>query len=88
MLIRYARRPELLLVLSLFCLGACEMVPEYDPNEGRSVSIPYDPYNFDPQDLDAEAQAHCDAFGLRAQYEDETVDNQSVRWRYRHYICV
>ena len=54
----------------------------------ESISIPYDPYDFDPDDLLAEAQAHCGAYGLRAVYEDETIDPQSVRWRYRHYRCV
>ncbi|MEO1243441.1 MAG: hypothetical protein AAFX54_16140 [Pseudomonadota bacterium] len=54
----------------------------------ESISIPYDPYDFDPDDLQAEAQAHCGAYGLRARYVDETVDPQSVRWRYRHYNCV
>lgn len=69
-------------------LSACESVPEVDPRADRSVSISYDPYNYDPQRLDDEAQAHCDAYGLRARFEDETIDNQSVRWRYRHYLCI
>ncbi len=69
-------------------VSACETRPEIDPRADRSVSIPYDPYNYDPERLDAEAQAHCDAYGLRARFEDETIDNQSVRWRYRHYLCV
>lgn len=67
------------------CLSACAT---NEPATGESISIPYDPYNFDPNDLLAEAQAHCGAYGLRAVYEDETVDPQSVRWRYRHYRCV
>ena len=53
-----------------------------------SISIPYDPYDFDPDELQAEADAHCNAYGLRAVYDGETVDNQSVRWRYRHYRCI
>lgn len=53
-----------------------------------SISIPYDPYDFDPDDLLAEAQSHCSAYGLRARFDGETIDQQSVRWRYRHYQCV
>ncbi len=53
----------------------------------RSISIPYDPYNFNPDELNSEAQAHCAAYGLKAVYEDETIDPTSVRWRYRHYSC-
>ncbi|MEM8771916.1 MAG: hypothetical protein AAGD92_09740 [Pseudomonadota bacterium] len=59
-----------------------------EPPSSESISIPYDPYDFDPDDLQAEADSHCDAYGLRAVYEDETVDASSVRWRYRHYRCV
>ena len=56
--------------------------------ESETISIPYDPYDFDPADLQAEADAHCNAYNLRAVYEDETIDPNSVRWRYRHYRCV
>jgi len=56
--------------------------------DNQTISIPYDPYDFDPADLQAEAEAHCSAYNLRAVYEDETVDPNSVRWRYRHYRCV
>lgn len=58
-----------------------------DPSQ-PSISIPYDPYNYDPDKLFEEAQAHCGAFGLNAVYIDETIDPNSVRWRYRHYNCV
>ena len=54
----------------------------------ESVSIAYDPYDFDPDDLQAEADSHCSAYNLRAVFEDETIDEQSVRWRYRHFRCV
>lgn len=70
------------LCLSAACVSSAPI------GDGESVSIPYDPYDFDPNDLQAEADAHCNAFGLRAQFEDETVDPSSVRWRYRHYRCV
>ncbi len=76
------------LLLTVFLVGACASTSNYPPGGERSVSIPYDPYNFDPQRLDEEAQAHCDAYNLQAVYEDETIDNQSVRWRYRHYVCL
>jgi len=68
-------------------LSACA-TGDVDYTGSESISIPYDPYDFDPKDLLAEAQAHCGAFGLRAVYEDETIDPQSVRWRYRHFRCV
>ena len=73
-------------LLALF-FSACQ---SYEPNyQGQpSISIPYDPYDYDPKDLLAEAQAYCEAYRLTAVYEDETVDPQSVRWRYRHYRCV
>ena len=53
-----------------------------------SISIPYDPYDYDPQDLLAEARAHCEAYNLKAVFDEETIDPESVRWRYRHYRCV
>lgn len=59
------------------------------PSTGReSITIPYDPYDYDPDALLAEAQAYCEAYGLRAVYVDETIDPSSVRWRYRHFDCV
>ncbi|MEZ5893004.1 MAG: hypothetical protein R3C58_07655 [Parvularculaceae bacterium] len=64
--------------------GCATDVPDFD----ESISIPYDPYDFDPDELLAEAQAHCGAYGMRAVFDGETVDNQSVRWRYRHFRCV
>lgn len=66
-------------------LAACATPPVDDY---QTISIPYDPYDFDPADLQAEADAHCSAYNLRAVYEDETVDTASVRWRYRHYRCI
>ncbi len=69
-------------------LIACASDDGYRTGGDRSISIPYDPYDFDPDDLLAEAQAHCGAYGLRARSDGETVDQQSVRWRYRHYQCV
>ena len=78
--------------ISVLCaLGlaaSCASAPDYQYGTEPSISIPYDPYDFDPDDLYAEAQAHCEAYGLRAVYDDETVDPQSVRWRYRHYRCL
>lgn len=66
-------------------LAACASSP---PPSNESISIPYDPYDYDVDDLQAEADAHCAAYGLAAVYDGETVDPQSVRWRYRHYRCV
>ena len=68
-------------------LTACASDPGPAYGTEQSISIPYDPYDYDPDDLLAEAQAHCGAYGLTASYDGETVDNQSVRWRYRHYRC-
>ncbi len=72
--------------LAAAMLGACASDP--GPVSNESISIPYDPYDFDPDDLQAEADAHCEAYGLRAVYDGETVDPHSVRWRYRHFRCV
>ena len=70
-------------------LSACATEgPDYPYGTEPSISIPYDPYDFDPDELQAEADAHCEAYGLRAVYDDETIDPQSVRWRYRHYRCI
>lgn len=80
-----------IVVIGMMALGAglalagCETGPA--PST-ESISIPYDPYDFDPADLQAEADTHCGAYGMRAVYEDETIDPSSVRWRYRHYRCV
>lgn len=68
-------------------LGACA---SYDapPYTGETISVSYDPYDYDPDDLQAEADAHCRAYGLRAVFDGETANPQEVRWRYRHYRCV
>ncbi len=71
--------------LGLAMLAACA-TPE--PVGDQSISIPYDPYDFDPDDLQAEADAHCRAYGLRAVFDGETANPHEVRWRYRHYRCV
>ena len=71
-----------------FALVACVTGGGYGSDGEQSISIPYDPYDFDPDDLLAEAQTHCGAYGLRALFDGETVDQQSVRWRYRHFLCV
>jgi len=76
------------LALAAAALSACATEEGYQYGTEPSISIPYDPYDFDPDDLLAEAQAHCGAYGLTARYDDETVDPQSVRWRYRHYRCI
>lgn len=62
--------------------------PDYRPGNQTSVTIPYDPYNYDPDELMNQAEAHCSAYRRRAVYDDETIDPNSVRWRYRHYRCV
>ena len=68
--------------------AGCTTDEGYRAGTEPSISIPYDPYDYDPDDLQAEAQAHCQAYGMNAVYQDETVDLTSVRWRYRHYLCV
>jgi hypothetical protein len=70
---------------ALAALGACAT---REPVSDQSISIPYDPYDFDPDDLQAEADAHCRAYNLRAVFDGETANPHEVRWRYRHYRCV
>ena len=69
-------------------MAACAYTPDEPIGDGLSTTVSYDPYNYDPDDLLAEAQSFCSAYGLSAVYEDETVDPESVRWRLRHYRCV
>jgi hypothetical protein len=69
-------------------VAACETAPTYNPGTAQSISIPYDPYSYDPDELFEQADSHCSAYGKRAVYVDETIDPNSVRWRYRHYDCV
>ncbi|MEM1193196.1 MAG: hypothetical protein AAGH42_07355 [Pseudomonadota bacterium] len=91
MVSRVSKRGLVLGLWLCLCAGltlSCASRAPYDPNADLSVSIPYDPYNYDPDALDREAQAHCDAYNLFARFVDETIDEQSVRWRYRHYNCV
>lgn len=79
-----------LIICALSALAAsCATEEPASPfGDGESITIPYDPYNYDPDELFAQADAHCEAFGLRAVYVDETIDPQSVRWRYRHFDCI
>lgn len=79
---------SLLAGLALAGLSACATTEGYQYGTEPSVSIPYDTYDFDPDELLAEAQSHCKAYGLNAVYDDETINPESVRWRYRHYLCV
>lgn len=69
-------------------LAACASDRGYRYGEELSISIPYDPYDFAPDDLQAEADSHCSAYGLRAVYDGETINQEEVRWRYRHFLCV
>jgi len=80
---------QAVILVCILGLSAC-VANEGDYARGTepSISIPYDPYNFDPQEMLEEAQVHCGAYGLNAVYVDETIDPQSVRWRYRHYSCI
>lgn len=76
-----------LALVGILALGACTTT-ERDDGRQRSVTIPYNPYEYDPDELFRAAQQHCGAYGQRAVYVDETVDPNSVRWRYRHYDCI
>lgn len=78
-------------VLATACImtaaAACATY-EAPPYDGETISVSYDPYDYDPDDLQAEADAHCRAYGLSAVFDGETANPQEVRWRYRHYRCV
>ncbi|MEE2690534.1 MAG: hypothetical protein VX640_03225 [Pseudomonadota bacterium] len=76
------------LVLIGAALGLSACVTTKEPPRQRSITIPYNPYEYDPDELFRAAQQHCEAYGMRAVYVDETIDPNSVRWRYRHYDCV
>lgn len=76
---------SVLTIGSACLLSACESTPE---PATETVSIPFDPYDYNPSDADAEAQKHCEAYGLNARFVDETADVETVRWRYRNYDCV
>ena len=80
---------------SLFIAGAVALAASCATEEagspfgdGESVTIPYDPYNYDPDGLLRQAQAHCRAYGLNAVYVDDMIDPQSARWRYPYFDCV
>ncbi|MBB5517448.1 hypothetical protein [Amphiplicatus metriothermophilus] len=83
-----ARLPGIGLVVAALALAGCASRPETPWGAQRSITVPYNPYDYDPDELFAVAQTHCEAYGLRAQYVDETIDPNSVRWRYRHFDCV
>ncbi|MFQ5564191.1 MAG: hypothetical protein ACE5FO_11540 [Parvularculaceae bacterium] len=68
--------------------GAIASCATDDVDTQPSISIPFDPYEFDEEELLKRAEDHCGAYGLKAVYQNETIDPHSVRWRYRHYRCV
>ena len=72
----------------VLAVAGCATYEGLGYGEALSISIPYDPYDFAPDDLQAEADSHCDAYGLRAVYDGETINPEEVRWRYRHFRCV
>lgn len=76
------------IALAAAALCSCETYPTDPRGNAESVSIPYDPYNYDPNELNDRAEAYCRAYGRHAYAEDETIDPNAVRWRYRHYRCV
>lgn len=78
-----------LIVAALAALAACQTASRWPPTaNAESITVPYNPYDYDPDDLVRQAQAHCAAYGRNAVYVDETIDPTSVRWRYRHFNCV
>ena len=76
----------LALIAALGSAGCVTTEPANDRQ--RSITVPYNPYEYDPDELFSAAQQHCEAYGMRAVYVDETIDPNSVRWRYRHYDCI
>lgn len=69
-------------------VSGCETTPPVRDASGNAVTIPYNPYKYDPDELQRQAEAHCASYGRHAVYVDETIDPSSVRWRYRHFDCV
>ena len=84
----WKKRVACVLIGSLVMSACATTEDQYPYGSEPSISIPYNPYDFDPDKLFDEASAHCGAYGLSAVYVDETIDPQSVRWRYRHFSCV
>ncbi|WP_425410937.1 hypothetical protein [Hyphococcus sp.] len=85
-MVQYSR-----VMIAAFCaVGIAGCVSDTGPRYGEqlSISIPYDPYDFSPDDLQAEADTHCRAYNRRAVYDGETINPDEVRWRYRHFLCV
>lgn len=73
----------------LVAAAGCETRPPLSRTaNANAITIPYNPYDYDPDELQRRADSHCNSYGRRAVYVDETVDPSSVRWRYRHYDCV
>ena len=83
-----SRAAQMAVAAVLVGVSACATASRTHADNDPSITIPYDPYNYDPDELFAQAQAHCGAYRLRAVYIDETIDPNSVRWRYRHFDCV
>jgi len=76
------------LIVAALAMVACTTTRAPSDGRRRSVTIPYNPYEYDPDELRRAAELHCAAYNQRAVFVDETVDPNSVRWRYRHYDCV
>ena len=72
---------------AVLILAGCASVEAPDPS-AEGISVPYDPYDYDAAALDAEAQAHCEAYGKRAVHVGDSAPITEVRWRHRNYDCV
>lgn len=74
--------------IAVIAAGSLASCATDEPDTQPSISIPFDPYDFDADELLKRAETYCAAYGMKASYKDETIDPHSVRWRYRHYLCV
>lgn len=70
--------------LTAAALAACATQTE---TRDLSITIPYDPATSHPGEAAAQAQAHCEAYGLRAVFVDETIDRTAARLRHRRFEC-
>ena len=75
-------------LLAIAGLSGCETSTVTTGTSENGISIPYDPYDFDLQEIEMRARAHCGAFDKIAVFRTDTGESREVRWRYRYYDCI